>query len=144
MKNKSMRLDAGFSLVELMCAILILGVGLVGLSQGITAGLRASKECELQTAAALLAAGQIETLRAEGVVIDGSTEGEAEEGPYHWKQTVSSSDLDGLHDVDVTVAHAKTGQVIYELKTLLFDAPLAPEDPSDTKKSKKKKDGGRK
>src|SRR5213595_2971370 len=67
--------NAGFSLVEVMCAILILGIGLVGLTQGITAALRSSKETEVQTAAAFIAAGQIETLRADGIITDGVTEG---------------------------------------------------------------------
>ena len=80
----SLRRNAGFSLVEVMCAILILGISLVGLTQGITAALRSSKESELQTTAALIAAGQIETLRAEGFVIDGETEGVREFGePLH-------------------------------------------------------------
>ena len=56
--------NAGFSLVEVMVAILILGIALVGLTQGITTALSSSKESELQTVAALFAAGQIETLRA--------------------------------------------------------------------------------
>jgi prepilin-type N-terminal cleavage/methylation domain-containing protein len=49
--------DAGFSLIEIMVAILILGIALVGLTQGITSSLTASKESELQTTAALIAAG---------------------------------------------------------------------------------------
>jgi len=56
--------DRGFSLIETMLAILILGTGLVGLTHGITAALRASKESELQTKAALFAAGQIEDARS--------------------------------------------------------------------------------
>jgi len=56
----------GFSLIEVMCAVAILGVALVGLTQGITTALGSNKESELQTTAALLAAGRIETLRAEG------------------------------------------------------------------------------
>ena len=87
------RSNAGFSLIEVMCAILILGIGVVGLTQGIAAALRASKETEIQTGAAFIAAGQIETLRADGYVTDGVTEGDADEGPYRWKQTVSSSTL---------------------------------------------------
>ena len=118
---------AGFSLVEVMCAILILGVGLVGLTQGLTTALRSSKEAERQTSAALVAAGQVETLRAEGYLIDGESEGTCGEGlsRYRWKQTLSPTAIDGLHDVKVVVEDAGSGEAIYELRTMLFDPPLA-------------------
>lgn len=136
---------AGFSLVEVMCAILILGVGLVGLTQGIAAALRSSKESEVQTAAALIAAGQIETLRADGFVIDGETNGDGEEdlSLYHWKQSVKSTSIDGLHDVEVVVENSKTGKTIYELRTLLFDPPAASalDDAGSRKDPTKKKEG---
>jgi prepilin-type N-terminal cleavage/methylation domain-containing protein len=123
-----------FSLVEVMCAVLILGIGVAGLSHGITAALRSSKESELQTSAALLAAGQIETLRAEGFVIDEETEGEAgDDLPlFRWRQTVKSTQIDGLHEVTVVVEHARTGNAIYELRTLLFDPPLDDLPPSSS------------
>ena len=116
---------AGFSLVEVMCAIMILGIALVGLTQGITTALSSSKESELQTTAALLAAGQIETLRAEGYLTERTTEGEGGEGLslYKWKQSITSTSLDGLFEVSVVVENAKTGTAIYELRTLLFDPP---------------------
>src|SRR5436309_2626187 len=126
-RSKRMPFLRGFSLVEVMCAIMILGIGLAGLTQGISGALRSSKESELQTAAALLAAGQIETTRAEGFVMDGETEGDSDQDDlslYHWKQTISSTSIDGLHDVIVVVENSKTGQTIYELRTLLFDPPL--------------------
>ena len=53
--------NSGFSLVEVMCAILILGIALAGLTQGVTTALTSSKESELQTTAALFAAGLVET-----------------------------------------------------------------------------------
>ncbi len=116
---------SGFSLLEVMCAILILGVALAGLTQGITTALASSKESELQTTAALYAAGLIETLRARGDLIDGETEGDCGEALplYRWKQSVAAAGIDGLHEVDVVVEHAKTGQPIYELRTLLFQPP---------------------
>ena len=119
-----MNQSAGFSLVEVMCAVVIVGVGLVGLTQGITTAIRSSKESEVQTLAALIAAGQIEMLRADGYVADGETEGSAGEGlaPYRWKQTVSATSIHGLHEVVVVVQKAKTHEDIYELRTLLFDA----------------------
>ena len=131
--------NAGFSLVEIMCAIIILGIALVGLIQGITTAVSSSKESELQTTAALMAAGKIETLRAEGYVFDGIAEGEGGEGlsHYRWKRSVTSTSLDGLHEVSVVVEDPKTGTAIYELRTLLFDPPSYSESSSDRKESLK-------
>ena len=118
--------SSAFSLLEVMCAILILGIGIVGLTQGITASLRSNKESELQSGAALIASGQIETLRAEGFIKDGQTEGDCEDdlSLYRWKQSVKSTSIHGLHEVEVVVENAKSGKTIYGLGTLLFDAPL--------------------
>ena len=117
--------NAGFSLVEVMVAILILGIALVGLTQGITTALGSSKESELQTSAALIAAGQIETLRADGYLTDGQTDGDCGEGLslYRWKQSITATTTAGLHEVTVVVENAKSGTAVYELKTLLFDPP---------------------
>ena len=124
---------SGFSLVEVLCAILILGVGLVGLMQGVTTALSSSKEAEIQTTAALFAAGQMETLRADGFLLEGETDGTC--GPdldaYQWRQTVSRTAIDGLFDVVVVVEHAATGKSIYELETLIFD-PLSTSDTGTT------------
>ena len=130
--------NAGFSLVEVMVAILILGIALVGLTQGITTALSSSKESELQTVAALFAAGQIETLRAEKDLTDGTTDGDCGAGLplYRWKQTISPTDIDGLHDVDVLVENSQTGTAIFELKTLLFEPS---EDTSGQSKDTKSK-----
>ena len=123
----------GFSLVEVLCAILILGVGLVGLMQGVTTALSSSKEAEVQTTAALFAAGQMETLRADGFLLEGETDGTC--GPdldaYQWRQTVSRTAIDGLFDVVVAVENAATGRSIYELETLIFD-PLSTSDTTTT------------
>jgi len=128
--------NAGFSLVEVMIAIVILAIALVCLTQGITTALGSSKESELQTTAALCAAGQIETLRAEEFLVDGTTDGDFGSNLplYRWKQTISPTDIDGLHEVDIVVEHTQTGLGIYELKTMLFEPPTdAKEKPKDSK-----------
>jgi prepilin-type N-terminal cleavage/methylation domain-containing protein len=134
----AMNHNAGFSLVEVMVAILILGIALVGLTQGITTALKSSKESELQTAAALIAAGQIEYLRAGKTLADGTDSGDCGAGLalYRWKQTVGPTDIDGLHDVDVVVENSQTGAEIYELKTLLFQIPADAADKAKTAKPK--------
>ena len=120
-----MKRRAGFTLVEVMVAIVILAIALTGLTQGITTALVSSKESELQTTAALFAAGQIELLRAQTDWTDGADQGDCGAGLplYRWRQTISPADIDGLHEVDVVVENAQTGVAIYELKTMLFQIP---------------------
>lgn len=121
-----MKRNAGFSLIEVLTAILLLGIGIAGLTTGLTTALNSSKESELQSVAALLAAGQIELLRADGYLYEGESRGEGSSGLalYQWKQSVTGTDIDGLFEVTVVVEHALTGQPIYELRTLLFDPPI--------------------
>lgn len=126
--------NAGFSLVEVLVAILILGVALVGLTHGITTALGSGKESELQATAAMFAAGLIEEQRAEGDITDGESEGACgEELPlYRWKQSITAAGVDGLHEVDVSIENAHTGEGIFQLRTLLFERP---EETGDSKKT---------
>ena len=114
--------QGGFSLIEVMVAILILGIALAGLTHGITTALASNKESEWQTTAALFAAGKIETLRAEDELENGNADGDCGAGleAYHWKSSIASTDINGLHEVTVIIENASSHQAIYELKTLLF------------------------
>lgn len=126
--------NAGFSLVEILVAMLILSVVLVGLVHGITTALGSGKESERQTVAALFAAGLIEDLRAEGDLVNGETQGTCgDELPsYSWTATIADAGIDGLHQVDVSIQSTRTGQAIYDLRTLLFERP---EETSDTRQT---------
>lgn len=140
--------NAGFSLVEVMCAILILGLAMVGLTLGITTALTSNKESELQTAAALIAAGQMEQLQADRILVDGVEEGDCGAGLalYRWRQSISSTSISGLHEVAVTVENTRTGKPIYELRTLLFDPPAEKSSGSNRERTAagraKRRDGG--
>lgn len=118
-------LCSGFSLIEVMVAILILGIALAGLTHGITTALGSSKDSEWQTTAMLFAQGKIEALRALATLEDGEDEGDcgAALKLYRWKQTVSATDIEGLHKVEVMVENARTGQMICDLQTLVFVVP---------------------
>jgi prepilin-type N-terminal cleavage/methylation domain-containing protein len=143
----SPRHTAAFSLIEVMVAILILGIALTGLVHGITTALASTKESELQTVAALFAQGKIEELRAAQILDNGDENGDcgAVLPLYRWRQSVTSATLPGLHEVRVAIERAQTSQEIYELRTLLF----VPDDDSTSGKSgnrgdsKSKKRGNR-
>lgn len=115
----------GFSLMEVMVAMVILAVALTGLTRGMTAALRTSKEAEWQATAAWLAAGQIELLRTEASFPIGVVEGQGAGilSSYRWKQTIASTPIAGLRDVSVEIRHAALDQPLYELRTLLFEVP---------------------
>lgn len=143
-RARSTTASSAFSLIEVMVAILILGIALVGLTQGITTALGSSKESELQTAAILFAQGKIEELRAT-FVTDGEDDGDCGTGLelYRWKQTVIATDIEGLHDVTVTVENSRTGQAICELRTLLFEVPGTDAPKEKDSKSKTQERGGK-
>ena len=119
-------------------AIFILAVAITGLTAGISTALSSSKESELQTTAALFAAGQIELLRAQTDWEDGTDQGDcgANLPLYRWRQTVSPSGINGLHEVDAVVENSRTGQEIYELKTMLFQVPSDSTGKSKSRKAK--------
>jgi prepilin-type N-terminal cleavage/methylation domain-containing protein len=131
--------NGGFSLIEVMCAILIMGVALVALARGITTALGSIKDSEVQTTVVALAAGQIETLRASAVLTDDTTDGDFGDSfpQYKWEQTVSAGDLDGLHQVDVVVKDAKSGATLYKLTTLLFDSDYPSSSASEAKEKQR-------
>ncbi len=118
--------NAGFSLIEVVCAVLILGIALVGLTQGITTALQSSKDSEVQTRAVLMASGLMESLRAEGDLEDGQTDGQGDGGltRFTWKESIEPTRIDGLHQVVVTVMDQRSGKSLYELQTLLFETPV--------------------
>jgi prepilin-type N-terminal cleavage/methylation domain-containing protein len=118
------RHTGGFSLIEVTVAIFIMGVALVALTRAMTTALGSTKDSEVQTTVVSLAAGQMETLRAGGVVTDGTDNGDFGDmfPKYVWQQTITPADLDGLHQVDVEVQDAVSGVTLYKLTTLLFDS----------------------
>lgn len=125
---KSQARSRGFSLIEVMVAVLVLAVALAGLVRGITTALASHKDSERLTAAALMAAGRLEFLRADGIFEVGVTEGTGGEGlaNYRWRQTIAPGTIDGLKEVTVVVEETGTNAKLYELVTLLFDPPLDP------------------
>lgn len=143
MKTKCTRPAAAFSLVEVICAVLIVGLALVGLTRGITTALRASQEAEIQTAAALLAAGRMEMIRADGFLTTGTSEGETDLADYRWQQALTETGTAGLFDVTVNIIHARSGKSVFELKTMLFEVPFEDSGIESKEDKQRGRNGGR-
>jgi len=142
-RNRCSLTTRGFSLVEVICAILIVGLALVGLTRGVATALRSSKEAEIQTAAALIAAGRIELLRADGFLTAGSLEGESDFAAYSWKQELTETTITGLFEVTVNIVSTRTGKSVYELKTMLFEVPFEDTDIESKEDKQQQRDGRR-
>jgi type IV pilus assembly protein PilV len=65
---KKMRRQRGFSLLEVLVAILVLSLGLLGLAQMQSIGIRSTHGAYLRTQATLLAGGILDSMRANVTV----------------------------------------------------------------------------
>jgi len=112
----------GFSLIEVMVAVAILAVALVGLAHGLTTATASSRDGALYSQAVWIAAGRVESVRGELFPVVGETEGVT--GPFTWRETISRTATDGLYEVRVEVRQTDGGSTLYTLNTLIFDPPL--------------------
>jgi len=109
-------LRAGFSLVELVIALSILAIGLVGAMRVFPVGLRASQRTELRTRAALLAQRTLESLKI--TPWEALHEGEAREEhtPFAIVTRIAQpqpehlTDPAGLKSLEVTVEWLQEGR----------------------------------
>lgn len=134
---------AAFSLIEVICAILIVGLALVGLTRGVATALRSSKESEVQTSAALIAAGRIELLRADGFLTAGTSTGESDFAAYSWQQELTETSIEGLFNVSVTILDTRSGKSIYTLQTMLFEIPFEDTGVESKEDKRQQRDGRR-
>ncbi|MEK6732795.1 MAG: prepilin-type N-terminal cleavage/methylation domain-containing protein, partial [Candidatus Omnitrophota bacterium] len=92
----------GFSLLELIIAIAVLAVGLVGVLQIFPIGLRASQAAGMMTKAAFLAQNKIEDVNLAG--FDAITELppkiplSGKEGDFEWNIKIDDVNLEGVEN----------------------------------------------
>lgn len=98
MRNK------GFSLLELIIAIGVLAVGLVGVLQIFPVGLRTSQRAGMLTKAAFLAQNKIEEAKMSGfdaiTALPPKIQLTGTDGDFEWIIAVDKVNLDGLNNSD--------------------------------------------
>ena len=99
-----MKKNRGFSLLELIIAIAVLAVGLVGVLQIFPIGLRASQRAGMMTKASFLAQNKIEDIKLAG--FDAITELppkiplSGEDGDFEWAIKIDDISLEGVESSD--------------------------------------------
>lgn len=128
---------SAFSLIEVMVAVAILAVALVGLTHGLSTAIQSSRDSSLHSQAVWIAAGQIEELRADLILEPGETEGVS--GNFTWTRSITRTDTDGLFEIRVAVSRSSESGTLYTLTTLLFDPPIPGSDPEQERKRRQER-----
>ncbi len=128
------QLQSGFSLIEVLVAVVILAIGVVGLVEAMTLSLRSSRDEELHTVAVVLAAGHMELLRSERFIVEGSNDGEfGDEFPdLGWREEIEETSVEGLYKVTVAIELVETEVIVFELETRIFDPPFTSTTETET------------
>ncbi|MFA4991187.1 MAG: prepilin-type N-terminal cleavage/methylation domain-containing protein [Candidatus Omnitrophota bacterium] len=94
----------GFSLLELIIAIAVLAVGLVGILQIFPIGLRASQRAGMMTKAAFLAQNKIGDVKLAGfdsiTALPPKIALSGREGDFEWGVNIEDADLEGVESDD--------------------------------------------
>ena len=115
---------AGFSMVEMVAALAIFSIGVVGTMEAFTVCLRSSGASLDRTRAVFLAQGLIEQAVAEELILAGEESGEfgSELPGGSWTLHVTETEADGLYQVEATVWWPGRGtEKQWTLTTLIAD-----------------------
>ena len=113
-KNRSER-TAGFTLVEVMVALAIVGLSLAAVAASISQMVDAAFAMQERTYASWIAQNKIAELRLANVVPEVSTtSGEIEYAAleWAWRATISETGVGNLFRVDVEVSYAGEDEII--------------------------------
>jgi len=94
-----------FSLLELIIAIAVLAIGLVGVLQIFPIGLRASQRAGMMTKAAFLAQNKMEDVKLAGfdaiITLPPKIPLSGRDGDFDWKIDIEEPELDGVTSNDI-------------------------------------------
>jgi type IV pilus assembly protein PilV len=143
------RLQSGFTLIEVLVALVVLSIGLLGIAKLVLFGVRANDSAYLRTQAVNLAYGVLDNMRANNTVAQAGGYNVAL-GPYaapgqlcnavaapcggpavaaydlyEWKQQLLASLPNGDGTVTTTVVPMPVGQLVTAVITVQWDDAVA-------------------
>jgi len=105
--------EDGFTLVEVLAALLIFSVAIIGLSHSGTESVRAISVLEHKTYAGIVADNRIVQARLKPFKIGTSMGTETTAGRnYEWREEISETESDGFYRISVTIRQRDNDQVI--------------------------------
>jgi general secretion pathway protein I len=84
---------AGFTLIEVVIALAILGIGLTVIIELFSGGLRLARTSEEYTKAMNFARMKLEEITSQQKIEEGSDEGECDDDTFRWKVNIMKTDL---------------------------------------------------
>lgn len=103
--------DEGFTLLEILVSLAILGAILPTVMIAFTTGSRSRSASEHETTAAYLLRDKLSELEAIGQPEEGEDQGTFAEGSqFEWSTTIGSTEIEELYDVIVRVQWIEAGQ----------------------------------
>lgn len=118
---------SGFTLVEVLVALVVAVAAMALLSQGFTTGARASSAAQKATRAALLAQRVLTDIETGVLPLDASASGTFEDEPDFAYETSAAPDLPGLTLLTVSVKWDDRGEERrYVLTRLMRARPTTP------------------
>ena len=88
------RSDAGFSLVEVLCAVAIAAFAIVALSEATGGSLKGAQRLEMRQGAEVILRSILEDELAAGETAPAQRQGDS--GPYRWQLDIAAADAEAL------------------------------------------------
>lgn len=112
MRFKSQK-ESGFTLVEVLAALLIFSFAIVGLTHSGTESVRAVSVLEDKTYAGIVADNRIVQARLKPLKIGASSGAEIAAGrEYEWREVVSKTESKGFYQILITVKSKDADQIL--------------------------------
>ena len=87
----TMRAQRGFTLIEIVVAFVLLALVMSTGFEIFSSGLRRAGDLEDQSRAVLIAQSRLASVEMEAPLAEGTTQGDSEDGRFHWTVAVSPS-----------------------------------------------------